>query len=56
MVVYMIIALGLGVYVGLGLPGIPGRGDRVVARARRRKVQYTPLDWFRPRRSRDVGR
>jgi hypothetical protein len=45
----MVVALAVGVYVGLGLPGMPGREDRVVGHARRRlKVQHSPLDWLRP--------
>jgi ABC-type dipeptide/oligopeptide/nickel transport system permease subunit len=41
------VALVIGVYVGLGAPGMPGREDRIVSRARRLR-QHTPLDWLRP--------
>jgi hypothetical protein len=33
----MVIALALGVYIGLGLPGMPGREDRVLPSGMRRK-------------------
>jgi hypothetical protein len=47
-------ALAVGVYVGLGSPGMPGRGDRIVRHgARRLRRQHSPLDWLRPPR---VGR
>jgi hypothetical protein len=54
LIVLMIGALGVGVYVGLGLPGMPGlRDDRVVNSAQRRlKLQHSPLDWMKPRRTR----
>jgi hypothetical protein len=47
----MILALGLGIYIGLGAPGAPwGRQDRIVrsGHARRTRRQFTPLDWLRP--------
>lgn len=43
-------ALGLGIYAGLGYPGIPGREDRVVSRRSERsrvRRQFTPLDLLR---------
>jgi hypothetical protein len=40
-------ALAVGIYIGLGAPGMPGREDRIVPRARRLR-QHTPLDWLRP--------
>lgn len=45
----MILALAAGIYIGLGLPGIPGREDRVLPPGmRRRKTQhFTPLDLLR---------
>jgi hypothetical protein len=45
-----ILALALGIYIGLGMPGMPGREDRVVTsgRARRPKRQHTPLDYIKP--------
>jgi hypothetical protein len=46
-----VVALGLGIWVGLGFPGIKGREDRVVAPGRaRRGLEPKHLDWLRPRR------
>lgn len=41
----MVIALGVGIYVGLGMPGTAGREDRIVppGRARRLKKQHIDL-------------
>jgi hypothetical protein len=49
--VFMGVALLIGVYVGLGAPGMRGREDRVVHRARRLR-HHTPLDWLRPPKAR----
>lgn len=51
-VIGMILALGLGVYIGLGFPGLPGRENRVITsgRARRARRHFTPLDLLRPPR------
>lgn len=45
----MVIALALGIYIGLGLPGMPGREDRVLpgGMRRRKKDYFTPLDLLR---------
>jgi hypothetical protein len=45
----MVIALALGIYIGLGMPGIPGREDRVLpgGMRRRKKDYFTPLDLLR---------
>jgi hypothetical protein len=45
----MILALAAGIYIGLGMPGIPGREDRVLpgGMRRRRKQHFTPLDLLR---------
>jgi hypothetical protein len=45
----MILALAAGIYIGLGLPGLPGREDRVLPTGmrRRRKNHFTPLDLLR---------
>jgi hypothetical protein len=45
----MILALALGIYIGLGMPGMPGREDRVLPSGmrRRRKQHFTPLDLLR---------
>ena len=51
-------ALGLGVYIGLGFPGLPGREDRVVPRRSAHSAatrHFTPLDLMR-RTKRDAGR
>lgn len=44
-----VLALALGIYIGLGLPGMPGREDRVLPGGRRRrpKSHFTPLDLLR---------
>lgn len=46
-----ILALLIGIYIGLGFPGLPGREDRVLprGRTRRRKEYFTPLDLLRRR-------
>jgi hypothetical protein len=45
----MVLALVAGIYIGLGMPGLPGREDRVLpgGRRRRRKPYFTPLDLLR---------
>lgn len=45
-------ALGGGIYVGLGAPGMPGREDRVLPPGMRRKsLEKRHIDWLRgPRR------
>lgn len=42
-------ALLLGIYIGLGFPGLPGKEDRVLPSGarRRRKDLFTPLDLLR---------
>ncbi len=48
-----IAALGLGIYIGLGFPGLPGGEDRVVPRrSERSRVSrhFTPLDLLRPKK------
>lgn len=48
-----VIAVAAGVYVGLGMPGLPGRDNRVVKPGRRRKIaKHRFLDWLRPPDSR----
>lgn len=45
-----VVALGLGIYIGLGWPGLPGREDRVVPRRSARSQatrHFTPLDLMR---------
>ena len=48
-VIGAILALGLGIFIGLGMPGVPGAKDRVLPRGmrRRRKDYFTPLDLLR---------
>jgi hypothetical protein len=44
-------ALAIGIYVGLGFPGLPGREDRVVPRRGghgRVRRYFTPMDMLRP--------
>lgn len=45
----MVLALAIGIYIGLGMPGMPGRQDRVLppGMRRRRKEHFTPLDLLR---------
>ena len=38
-VILAVLALAIGVYVGLGLPGMPGREDRIVAPGREQQQQ-----------------
>ena len=44
-----IAALLLGIYIGLGFPGLPGRENRVLppGKRRRKKDYFTPLDLLR---------
>lgn len=44
-----IVALLVGIYIGLGMPGLPGREDRVLPKGmrRRRKDYFTPIDLLR---------
>lgn len=48
-VIGAVLALVVGVYIGLGMPGLPGREDRVLpgGMRRRRKERFTPLDLLR---------
>jgi hypothetical protein len=50
----MIAALGIGIYIGLGMPGMPGPQDRVLppGRARRPQRRHVALDWLKPPRLR----
>jgi hypothetical protein len=50
LIVALVLALGLGVYVGLGAPGLPGREDRVVAAGRARRLPKRSIRWHRPER------
>lgn len=45
----MVLALAAGIYIGLGMPGMPGRENRVLPRGmrRKRKDHFTPLDLLR---------
>jgi hypothetical protein len=44
----MVVALAGGIYVGLGLPGLPGREDRVVPHGRARRMETKHIHWFKP--------
>jgi len=48
-----VLALALGVWIGLGLPGTGGPEDRVLppGMRRRRKRHFTPIDLLRRRES-----
>jgi hypothetical protein len=46
-----IVVFALGIWIGLGTPGVKGREDRwVPTGARRLHRSFLPLDWWRPRR------
>lgn len=49
-IVGMVLTLAVGLYVGFGFPGLPGREDRVVSRRGRRVHHFTPLDLLRRRK------
>lgn len=44
-----ILALAVGIYIGLGMPGMPGRENRVLPKGmrRRKKEHFTPIDLLR---------
>jgi hypothetical protein len=44
-----VLALALGIWIGVGRPGTPGRQDRVLPKGmkRPRKRHFTPLDLLR---------
>ena len=46
----MVVALGVGVYVGLGAPGMPGREDRVVTHGKPRRLPKNYIHWLKPRK------
>jgi hypothetical protein len=46
----LFLALALGIYVGLGAPGMPGRENRIVGQGRARRLPNRHLDWLRPRK------
>jgi hypothetical protein len=43
----MVVALGFGIYVGLGTPGLKGREDRVVVHGRPHRLQKKHIDWLK---------
>lgn len=48
-----VLAFGLGIWIGLGTPGMRTRTDRwVPTGARRLHRHYMPIDWLRPRQRR----
>lgn len=49
-IIGMVAALALGIYIGIGFPGLPGREDRVVSRRGRRIHHFTPYDLLRLRK------
>jgi hypothetical protein len=49
-IIGMVLALLLGLYIGMGFPGLPGREDRVVSRRGQRVHHFTPIDLLRPRK------
>lgn len=53
-----VLALAIGIYIGLGAPGMPGAEDRVLApgQRRRRRRMFTPFDLFRQRERPSRGR
>lgn len=52
-VIGMLLALGLGVYLGMGRPGTKGPEDRVLppGMRRRKKRRFTPLDLLSQRKT-----
>jgi hypothetical protein len=40
----MAVALGIGIWVGVGAPGLPGREDRVVPPGRARRLKKRHID------------
>ena len=56
-IVIAALALIVGIWVGLGHPGIKGREDRVVNTGRPQRLERKRLDWLRtPERNRDRRR
>lgn len=50
-IVGMAAALGIGIWVGLGFPGVNGPEDRVVRPGQsRRRLEKKHIDWLRPPR------
>lgn len=46
----MILAVAIGVWVGIGMPGVKGlRGDRVVKPGTARRLRKQHLDWLKAR-------
>jgi hypothetical protein len=43
----MAAALGIGVWVGLGMPGTRGREDRVVTNGAPKRLQKRHIDWLK---------
>jgi hypothetical protein len=48
----MVLALIIGIYVGIGAPGFPGRQDRVVTSGRARRLHKKHIHWIRPQNRR----
>lgn len=46
-IILMVVALGVGIYVGLGTPGLRGREDRIVGDGRARRLPHRRIDWLR---------
>ena len=46
----MVVALGVGVYVGLGMPGMPGREDRIFPPGRARRLKKQHIDYLKWKR------
>ena len=47
----MVAALGVGIWVGIGAPGLPGaREDRVVPPGQARRLKKHHIDLLKPRR------
>lgn len=47
----MVVALGVGIWVGVGAPGLPGaRQDRVVPPGQARRLRKQHIDLLKPRR------
>lgn len=52
LIIALVLALVIGIYVGLGAPGFKGPEDRVVDTGRARRLAQRHIHWIRPQRRR----
>lgn len=48
LILTFVLALAVGIWVGLGMPGMSGREDRVVKHGRARRLEHRHVHWLRP--------